>query len=721
MTKLNHDQSKKVLLKRTGIVLGILLLQFLIVISGTATITPSFYAMNQANMSQSDSYGNFALGDYLFITDTTTVSTGEVILERNWTVSGPGYFQIQKNIMNPVFGSFDLKGQVFVNLTVTNATGYQYPTVYNVYHVMNGTDWISAGYRYDVKYDNTSIDHPLGTINFHDNSVEKFYPEAKITDWWWRYTNSSGEITGNYSGSNSFYLPMNSWPDSYSINLTVKNSQGDLVSVSNETAVPPDDVHTTAGFAVTPVSGSYPLNISVVDQSKSMANYTMTDIPVTYKYVVGNSTNPNVFGKFFTSQNFNLTLQYPGTYNITQTVTNAFGQSDNKTIEGIEVFNSPPPDVDFSASPRSGKAPLDVSFTSIVDGTGPFSYEWDFGDGTPVIYDVSQPNHTYQDSGVYNVTLEVTGAGGPTLVNKIGFIAASTTPPPIADFAVANSVGEVPLTVSFIGLANGTGTLVYTWDFGDGVGNAIGRNPTYTYDTAGLYNVTCTVSDGTKTGQVTRDNCIRVLNQTNEQPMAMFAAAPRNGTAPLEVAFIDQSVGEEPISWEWYFGDNTPKSHLKNPVHTYETPGIYDVTLMIHAANGTSIVNNTGFITVHDPVLPYAEFAATPLSGSAPLNVSFIDQSTGEKPLSYVWSFGDGSNESSVKNPVHIYEIPGIYSVNLTVTNNAGTSVNKKADLIQVVHADDPIAMFTASIRTGPAPLNVSFVDQSKGDVAIEL
>lgn len=706
----NHDVNRRVT------IIGIILLQILCVITGSAVITPSFTAMNQANMSLVNS-DNIALGDYLFVSDNSTLN-GESVLERNWTVNGPGYSSIVKNVTNPVFGPFHSEGAIFVNLTITNSTGHQYPKYMDIFQVKNGTEWVAANFSYDPAYDNRSVQSPVGTIRFFDTSIVKLNPEVTLESWWWKWTNRTGAISDNYSGGDEFTIPMNPWIDQYTVNLTVRNTQGNLVSVSDNVTVPPHDVRPISNFTVIPLVGTVPLEISVVDQSSSMANYTMTDIGLTYQYTIRNKTSSAVIGTF-TTKNFNTTLDDPGLFNITQRVTNAFGLSDQSSEENIVALSPSVPEIDFSASPRSGTEPMDVSFTSLVDGEGPFTYAWDFGDGSLVSID-PHPVHQYTSPDVYNVTLQVTGAGGSRLITKTGYIAVSSPLPPLADFAVSPFEGSAPLNVSFIGLGEGSGTLLYSWNFGDGIGTGTGRNPSYTYDDPGLYTVTCTVSDGIRTGQVIRENIIRVLNSTSPVGLqAMFAASPRIGKAPLDVVFIDQSTGEENLTWVWDFGDNSLVSNNKNPTHTYQTPGIYNVTLQVRDSSGSDLITQSNFITVQSPDLPNADFTATPVTGPFPLNVSFIDQSTGIEPLSYTWDFGDGLGGSHLKNPVHVYTKNGTYSVNLTVTNAAGTSKSEKKDLIVVSRADDPTSVFTASPRSGPAPLKVSFIDQSTGTLPL--
>jgi FOG: PKD repeat len=72
------------------------------------------------------------------------------------------------------------------------------------------------------------------------------------------------------------------------------------------------------------------------------------------------------------------------------------------------------------------------------------------------------------------------------------------------------------------------------------------------------------------------------------------------------------------------------------------------------------------------PALPVAEFGAAPRSGSAPLTVVFEDHSTGT-PESWEWTFGDNST-ADVRNPVHTYAEPGIYTVSLNVKNALGAN-----------------------------------------------
>jgi PKD repeat protein len=81
---------------------------------------------------------------------------------------------------------------------------------------------------------------------------------------------------------------------------------------------------------------------------------------------------------------------------------------------------------------------------------------------------------------------------------------------------------------------------------------------------------------------------------------------------------------------------------------------------------------------------PTAAFSATPTSGTAPLNVSFTDQSSGS-PTSWAWDFqNDGLVDSNVRSPTFQYSAPGTYSVKLTATNGLGSNSLLKSGYITV-------------------------------------
>jgi len=83
-----------------------------------------------------------------------------------------------------------------------------------------------------------------------------------------------------------------------------------------------------------------------------------------------------------------------------------------------------------------------------------------------------------------------------------------------------------------------------------------------------------------------------------------------------------------------------------------------------------------------------SNFTATPVSGNAPLEVNFTNQSTGNI-TSYLWNFGDGSTSTS-ENPEHTYQSSGSYDVSLTISDGVNQDTETKFSYIQVLTPTEP-------------------------------
>ncbi|MEJ7610802.1 MAG: PKD domain-containing protein [Ferruginibacter sp.] len=155
-------------------------------------------------------------------------------------------------------------------------------------------------------------------------------------------------------------------------------------------------------------------------------------------------------------------------------------------------------------------------------------------------------------------------------------------------------------------------------------------------------------------------------------PTVNFTATPLTGCYPLPVQFTDNSIaGSGTITgWLWDFGDGN-SSVLQNPSHIYTAAGNYNVSLRVTNSNGCDkTLTRTNYISITTGV--EALFTNTVPQGCvAPETITFQNQSTGTGVLSYQWNFGDGGT-SVLSNPVHTYNTPGSFSVQLIVTNSTG-------------------------------------------------
>jgi len=449
-----------------------------------------------------------------------------------------------------------------------------------------------------------------------------------------------------------------------------------------------------AAFTATPTEGNVPLTVLFVDQSTPGS----TDL-TNWQWDFGDGLNS-------TAQNPSHVYTAPGTYRVTLTVTSRLGIDTETKIDFITVRELPV--ADFSASPRTGEGPLQVTFNDIsTAGAAPITeYLWDFGDGS-TSQDVN-PVHTFEDPGTYTVKLTVTTAIGESTKTKANFITVQQRP--VASFVASPTSGASPLTVQFTDTSTpGSSPITrWFWDFGDGSTDTR-QNPSHVYSAAGSYTVSLAVT--TEVGMspiVTLRDFIVVA----ELPRANFSASPTTGSAPLNVNFTDQSSGGSDVitEWLWDFGDST-SSTLPSPSHRYASDGVYDVTLTVTTSSGVShSLTKSSFITAQKA--PNASFSATPRNGQAPLTVQFTDLSDpGSAPItSWQWNFGDGTT-SNDRNPFHAYTSPGRYTVTLQVDTAVGGDSATQVNYITV--EQKPVAAFSATPTSGAAPLTVLFADQS--------
>ena len=190
------------------------------------------------------------------------------------------------------------------------------------------------------------------------------------------------------------------------------------------------------------------------------------------------------------------------------------------------------------------------------------------------------------------------------------------------------------------------------------------------------------------------------------------------GHAPVSVRFSMKGTypSTKPFTVKWDFGDGTTSSDHW-PVHTYNRAGSYTVSLTFTSPDITLSTTKQHYITV----LLLAHYYPAPQMGWAPSKVDFSDWSSGE-PTSYLWDFDDGTT-STDKHPVHTYTKAGEYVPHLTVSRDGlsdtltkvGASGGYGGAIGSGVIIVMPVADFSSSTVAGPAPLQVSFTNVSRG------
>jgi PKD repeat protein len=289
----------------------------------------------------------------------------------------------------------------------------------------------------------------------------------------------------------------------------------------------------------------------------------------------------------------------------------------------------------------------------------PTNWFWEFGDGTAS--GEQNPIHEFEEAGEYEVCLSIFCEETGCEDTYCEIIVVEQYPDCFAQFSYElnsqNSI-EVIFTDESFGLS-----LTWLWNFGDGA-SSTEQNPVHIYSEGGEYNV-CLWIYSLET-QCESDTCVMI---SVIQPCEAGFLYEQDQENPLRIEFTDQSIGNI-TQWIWDFGDGTI-SYLQNPVHIYPDSGLYNVCLNVSDVNTIEYCNDTycDFVDIEDVTGCSANFIALVDSTSkVPYLYYYYDKTIGNT-VSWQWDFGDGDT-SIEQNPIHVYQEPGDYVINLKITND---------------------------------------------------
>jgi PKD repeat protein len=320
-----------------------------------------------------------------------------------------------------------------------------------------------------------------------------------------------------------------------------------------------------------------------------------------------------------------------------------------------------------------------------------------------------------------------------------------------ADFEASITEGPSPLEVDFTDKSTSKDNKVvyWEWDFGDG-GTSLFRDPTYTYASDGMYNVSLTVLESGTNARDTETKQFYInVTDTPTVITAAFESDVVTGSPPLTVQFEDCSYSpNEIISWQWNF-DALNHAHIdsveQNPSYTFTDAGVYTVSLKVIDSNGDyDTLTRQQYISCQadENTSPVANFMysnveaktqgstkdleflpALPITTDVNQSVYFSDMSsnmtTSQIPLTWLWNFGDGetleyTNVTRVNGPVvHAYTSEGTYNITLTVTNAFGSDSVTQTPCVIVILGDckPPAPAFTCNPNIATVGQSIQFTD----------
>ena len=295
------------------------------------------------------------------------------------------------------------------------------------------------------------------------------------------------------------------------------------------------------------------------------------------------------------------------------------------------------------------------------------TWNWDFGDGNTSTE--QSPMHTYQEPGVYTVTLSITGPDncGSSYTEMIDTEACVC--PEYYDPVCAISDAGDTLTFSNICFAECGG---YTES------DVFSCAPEC--NCPDVYAPVCVATPGG--GQI-----ITFANACEAECAGFdidIVYPCDGGGTNCYVYFSFENVPDDPLTvifdpliptdgagatFFWEFGDGS-QSELVNPTHTYAESGVYEVRLRVNLPNGcvaTYVENIIIGVDIDNIISECQALFWFEQDADDPFTFQFDNQSTVDSTATFNWDFGDG-NFSSERMPTHTYAQPGIYLVALTVS-----------------------------------------------------
>ncbi|MCK5460907.1 PKD domain-containing protein [Candidatus Gracilibacteria bacterium] len=427
-------------------------------------------------------------------------------------------------------------------------------------------------------------------------------------------------------------------------------------------------------------------------------------------------------------------------------VDNSGGQtvkiSDN-VLEVTSNMENATPTAYIQVSP-SNLGNLDTTFLFYGKGSDDdndyLQYEWTFPNGEQKF--TQNVSKKFTETGKVTVKLKVSDGIDETEASMDITISEDKTTgettategnqAPTAQIRENKTIGNTSTLFSFYLDATDPDNdyLSYVWDMGDG-GKMYIQNVAYKYATPGTYTVNVKVSDGEL---VTEDNITIKVEETdstdkidelnkpitekktdeNLPPIIKINEIQKQGDTNTLFRFLlnTSDPNNDNLDFVWIMGDGF-KSYGQSSSHKYDKPGTYTVTANVSDGELTAKDSISITVTEVDPNAPPPEENLAPIiqinesnnKGSINTVFRFFPETTDPNNdyLVYSWDMGDGG-KLYIKNASYKYSEPGIYTVNVTVSDGEFTATDTVS--ITIIDTIETINKLNESIANKRAQLN---------------
>ncbi|TXT34651.1 MAG: hypothetical protein FD136_190 [Chitinophagaceae bacterium] len=355
--------------------------------------------------------------------------------------------------------------------------------------------------------------------------------------------------------------------------------------------------------------------------------------------------------------------------------------------------------------------PYTATFTNNTTGATQFTWSW--GDGTPPINSAiaAQVQHTYSDTGSFNIVHSIKSNCGDTTITKTIQIFALPT------IAIAGNDTSICSSNSIQLHAN-------TPTIGKGKWKQISGPNTIQFADSSIANTTISnlvpgnyIFEWSIQGTQCGSSADTMNLQYIAKPIPSFTPSDTSLCGPVQLTFTNNTINQQLYNFQWNFGNGTT-SNLANPLPVLFNAAVsgadtcYTITLKA-ISNCDTIAYSKTIIVKSKANL---QFIATPLNSCLPLNVLFKNQSTGAN-TKYQLVFEDGKDSLIAANDSILYTYQttktSLFQPMLIATGACGSDT--LTEYIQAIANNVTLQLDLKDTVVCGAPFTLSFNNNTSG------
>ena len=340
-----------------------------------------------------------------------------------------------------------------------------------------------------------------------------------------------------------------------------------------------------------------------------------------------------------------------------------------------------------------------VKFINASSGVS--SFQWNFGDGNTLntTKNIDTVNHTFLQSGTFNVTVFATNGCSDTTASET----IQVFNPPSANFAAMPLQACIGDTIHFTNQSDTTTSLL--WNFKDGYTSSV-TNPVHAYTIAGVYNVQLKAIRQYNSGLACTDSIVRPITIVSKLPGYFSVTDSISNCVPFTVTFTNNTLPSSLTVWNFAPGINDTGNVV---THTFTQVGTYSVKMTAKHPTGCTY-EGTKSIIVRAPSGTIA-YDNGFICGNLPVRFEATVQNTD----SIRWNFGDGTFLTTASPIIyHTYNQSGLYVPTATLTSTSLSTCSVLIRGIDTIKVDNLKAGFRYSTLQTCGNTKVQFTDTSR-------